>query len=68
MTICSNPLLKQGHAEQGAQDHVQAASEKLEGGRRHNLSGQLSGWEGQCEKKVSEMSKENDYLTAKMFG
>lgn len=31
--ILSNPLLKQGHLEQGAQNHVQTASECLQGQR-----------------------------------
>lgn len=34
------PLLKQGHTEQDAQDHVQAVSEYLQAWRRYSLSGQ----------------------------
>lgn len=33
-------LLKKGHLEQVAQDHVQVAFEDLQGGRLHNHSGQ----------------------------
>lgn len=34
------PLLKQGHPEQVAQDHVQVAFKYLQGGRLHNHSQQ----------------------------
>ena len=34
-----NPLLKQGHLELVAQDHVQTVFEYLQGWRLHNLSG-----------------------------
>lgn len=33
------PLLKQGHKEQAAQDHVQVAFEDLQGGRLSSASG-----------------------------
>lgn len=36
--IWSNPVLKNGHLEQVAQDHVQAAFEDLRGRRLHSLS------------------------------
>jgi len=36
----SNPLPKQGHPEQAAQDHVQAGLEYLQRRRLHNLPGQ----------------------------
>lgn len=36
----SAPLLKQGHLDQVAQDHVQAAFEHLQAWRLHNLPGQ----------------------------
>ena len=39
--ILTNPLLKQDHLEPVAQDHGQTAFEYLQGGRLHNLSGQL---------------------------
>jgi len=35
-----SPLLKQDHLEQVAQDHVQMASEYLQGWRLHSLFGQ----------------------------
>ena len=37
---CLAPLLKQGHLELVAQDHVQMVFEYLQGGRLHNPSGQ----------------------------
>jgi len=36
----SNPLLKQSHPEQAAQDHIQVGLEYLQRGRLHNLPGQ----------------------------
>lgn len=36
--IWPNPVLKNGHLEQVAQDHVQAAFEDLRGRRLHSLS------------------------------
>ena len=36
----ASPLLKQGHLEPDAQDHVQTACEDLQAWRLHNLSGQ----------------------------
>jgi len=35
-----NPLLKQGHLQQAAEDHVQAGLEYLQRRRNHNPSGQ----------------------------
>lgn len=38
-SILSEPLFKQDHLEQVAQDHIQLTFEKLQGWRVHNLSG-----------------------------
>jgi len=37
---CPTPLLKQGHLEPAAQDHVQKAFGYFQGGRLHSLPGQ----------------------------
>ena len=39
-SLCPTPLLKQGHLDTVAQDHVQMGSEYLQGWRLHNISGQ----------------------------
>lgn len=44
-TIWFKPMLKQGHLELTAPDHVKMAFEYLQGGRLHNLPGQcVSAW------------------------